>query len=451
MTQSQSRVDTLCRYLVQLSRSFGNENKQQARKPSAKRKRLHILYLLNDVLHHTLVRNKDVELVESWAACLPALVASTAAFESCPKHKKKLSDLILLWQERALFLKNDISKLQDALSGTAIVDAGEAARSSTTVKLARHLPYMLPAYHGDQQTPWYDLPAGTWLNHITPNSSRPMRPDEITPVPLVPGPAPKPLIDAVQKLLSEAERMFGKDRTWSDDPHLDMNKLGEVIVLDELTGEVIGGNTYYGWSRSFCEKMKQRRGRDRNVSDPRRSPTRDRSSSRSSSYSPPASKRRRLSRSSSSRTASSRSRSRSRSRIRSRLDNSPRRDRSQSLNRQRSQSPQNQRRWPSKPFAAGTEPLVPHTFQPLQPPIPPQFSSAYNGAVPPPPPRPPNYNGPWPPPPPPLPPPGWTPDPTMLSQMMAGQGMHLPASQQQYGKYHENPGFGGHGRSGTGH
>ncbi|KAJ3519122.1 hypothetical protein NM208_g14252 [Fusarium decemcellulare] len=79
-----------------------------------------------------------------------------------------------------------------------------------------------------------------------------MIPDLIRPIQLAPGPADKVLVHAVQGLLGEVERMFSKEQKGNDEPGLDLNELGERVVLDEITGEVISGETYYGWSRQFC-------------------------------------------------------------------------------------------------------------------------------------------------------------------------------------------------------
>jgi len=68
-------------------------------RPSLKRKRLHILYILSDALHHADATN--VSLATAGDATMPALVASAAAFENCPKHMRKLQALVDEYESEA--------------------------------------------------------------------------------------------------------------------------------------------------------------------------------------------------------------------------------------------------------------------------------------------------------------------------------------------------------------
>ncbi|KAF7533042.1 hypothetical protein G7Z17_g13568 [Cylindrodendrum hubeiense] len=427
---SPARTAALVKYLAALSKNLQDDGE----KPSVKRRRLHILYVVNDVLHHVVKRNGDAKFATVWDAGLPSLIANAAAFDNCPKHKTKLENLIRLWQENQYFSSDLISKLRDALTNGVASQISTAPQPSTTsLKLAKETPYVLPSLHGDPTTPWYDLPAASWLPHLTPNSTKPMIPDLIRPIQLVSGPADKALATAVKDLLSDVERIFSKDQKIDDDAHIDLNELGERVVLDEITGEIVGGETYYGWSRQFCEKMTERKKKKvKGVS-------RGRSHSRSSSYSrggsrslsPPAFKRRRLSN-------DSRGRSPSRSR-------SPNRPHLQTRDRSRSRSPgrrfdrSGHRRSYSRSPSRSRSPApyhrdAPNRFppQPSYPP-PPSFPSIPPppGDFPVPPPPPAGYQGPWPPPLPPAPPMGghpgaMFPNPGMAPQMMGGWPAPLP-------------------------
>ncbi|KAM5344844.1 hypothetical protein ACJ41O_010706 [Fusarium nematophilum] len=252
---SAARAAALAKYLGALSRSLQDDGER----PSVKRKRLHVLYVVSDVLYHVVEKRGDREIATAWEGVLPSLVATAAAFDNCPKHKKKLEDLIQLWEEKQYFSSDLVSKLREALAtGVASEPVDDSLTINPSIKLAKDAPFVLPSFHGDSSTPWYDLPAATWLPHLTPNSTKPMMPDVIRPIQLVPGPADKTLVSAVQGLLGEVERIFSREQDW-DDEQVDLNELGERVIVDEITGEVIGGETYYGWSRQFCEKMKERR------------------------------------------------------------------------------------------------------------------------------------------------------------------------------------------------
>lgn len=432
VSSSAGRSGALVKFLVELSKSLAAAAADEAdspRRPSLKRKRLHILYILSDALHHA-EANGGGGLATACDVTMPALVASAAAFDKCPKHVAKLQTLVDIWQEKQHFPPATISKLRDAIAsrGSNIATNGDAALTSTSEsslpKIAKDIPYTIPASHGDAATPWYDLPAATWLPHLTPNSTEPMLPDFIRPLQLAAGPADEKLAAAVQTLLSTADRLYSASRNAAEGPDEDVGQLGERIVVDEITGDVVSGDTYYGWSRQFCEQMKARRRKAADGKGSRQSRSMSRSVSRSRSRS-----RRRSSRSTSyspSRKRRRYSESRSRSRGRGRSP-SPRRGKSYSPSR----SPTPERR-PKRQRSYSRSRSPPASFQRQQPPqhnapMPGSFNQAggYGAAHPPPPPPPPaGYQGQWPPPPPPhpgggVPPPYWTPDPAIMSQMMA--------------------------------
>lgn len=365
-----------------------------------------------------------------WEVALPSLIATAASFENCPKHRKKLEDLINLWDEKRYFGPDLISQLREAFTtGTVAAPTIQTQATTTAIKLAKAAPYVLPSTHGDSSTPWYDLPAATWLPHFTPNSTKPMVPELMRPLQLPAGPADKVLADAVRSLLVDVERLYSKERKWEDDPHVDLNELGERVVLDEITGEIVGGSTYYGWSRGFCEKMKERRKKKTLGDDRGRPNSRSRSVSRGSSRSsfPPGFKRRKLSPDSRSRSRSqdrknksySRSRSHDRRRNRSHHRRSSSRSRSRSPPRHHHKSPNRSppRHPPPPPPPPHQQSYPPH---PNFPPVPPRA----NFPVPPPPPV--GYQGPWPPP---LPAMGgpagsWFPNnPGMMPPQMMGGGI----------------------------
>jgi hypothetical protein len=287
--------------------------------PSAKRRRLHMLYILNDILYHVKYRNRDDSFAVKLEPTLPALVRSAASFTNCPKHIRKIQDLIGLWGENAYFARTVIQQLRAAVEeGPRSDDEGNPTEdvdnsASAVAKAAKTAPWVMPAMHGDPSTPWYDLPAGNWLPVLEPNSTRPMNPTMIKPLVLAQGPADKSLVEAVKNVLADIDKIYSKEVSLDESPP-NVGRLGERVEIDEITGEVIGGDTYYGWSRAFCEKMKRRRqgrsgrsnrsggdrGRTRSSSYSRsesrsRSRRRDRSEVSSRSPQRPAFKRQRMS------------------------------------------------------------------------------------------------------------------------------------------------------------
>ncbi|KAL5047360.1 hypothetical protein BDW71DRAFT_179948 [Aspergillus fruticulosus] len=412
---SSNRVALLAKYLVALSASFDssppadekqketqNNQAMQTQRPSVKRKRLHMLYLLNDLFHHTKYHESSSSAFLTLSGSLQPHMVELLSYAACydheknPKHHRRLGELLDIWQEHGYFGADYVGKLREvvansAVSGPVKSSATPGVESTEPDRKSRDAPYTMPATHGDPSTPYYDLPAGNLIPHIIPNSTVPLRPDMIKPLQFLAGPADEKLVTALKAFLADVDRIYNPGSPKQKDGEIvDIDELGQTVIRDEITGDIIEGETYYGWSRSFCQQMKKRNAGDRNAS---------RSRSRSRSRSP---KRRRYSSvSDDSRYRSRSSRSRSRSPRRGRYS----RGRSRSQSRSRSYSPA-----PAAPAPAPAQnpayPQQQHNSY-SQPPFAPQpHPHAPQMHYPPgqnafPPPPPPNYQGVWPPPPPP--------------------------------------------------
>ncbi|KAJ3480255.1 hypothetical protein NLG97_g8113 [Lecanicillium saksenae] len=130
VASSPARCANLAKYLAALSRSVQPD---ASARPSLKRKRLHILYLISDALHHD-ARTGNRICANAWAPHLVALVALAASFDKCPKHQAKLVDLVSLWEEERYFTVDIIPKLRDAVMNNGNITAG-AAESDASATL----------------------------------------------------------------------------------------------------------------------------------------------------------------------------------------------------------------------------------------------------------------------------------------------------------------------------
>ncbi|KAI7785570.1 hypothetical protein LA080_006991 [Diaporthe eres] len=254
LVPSPARAAAFGKYLVALASSFPSGS-QKAPGPSPKRRRLHVLYVLNDILFHVKFRTRNHGFFDNIAPHLPALFKSAASFTTAPKHLKKLHDLLQLWEKKFYFPASVLESLRAAVeegpkSEGSEANGGVVANKAHAASTARDAPFTLPSMHGDPSTPWYDLPAANWLPVIEPNSTRPMNPNMIKPLQLAGGPADKNLVDAVKKLLGDVDKIYSKDALLAGDSAVDVSQMGEFIERDEL-GDIVGGETYYGWSRSF--------------------------------------------------------------------------------------------------------------------------------------------------------------------------------------------------------
>ena len=467
--------------MIALSGSFSEakaEKQQQSAKRtiSAQRKRLHILYLLNDILHHAKYHDQgklDYRNISSNLHKSIEAIIGNVASSDLVKHQniqERLRKLLDIWADNSYYESSHIQGLRAIcdnpdkglaeLPGNGLTreqNFGDSDKS--TVAAGREVPYVMPASHGDPSTPFYDLPAGNMIRHIVPNRPESINVKLMKPIQFAPGPADEGLTNIVKDFLADTDQIYANSVSKGENLVADTDEMGQIKVYDELTRERVD-DTYYGWSRAFCENMKKRRSKnsgsrcERSISQ---SVTRSRSRSRSYSRDPSRRRGRRYSDTRSHSNGRSRSRSYSASHSRERTsryrsrdklnrgrrslsnDSSrsrslPRRDysrrnysRSRTPSRERSYSPmenikpstdtlQNGTQMPFnqqfQQFQQPQQPLDPRTGLPvpngasMAPPtinqFPPNLAMGLNGVPFPPPPPPASYNGIWPPPLPPL-------------------------------------------------
>ncbi|PLB51916.1 hypothetical protein P170DRAFT_453490 [Aspergillus steynii IBT 23096] len=454
VVSSSNRVGVWAKYLAALSGSFAAEEGAPA--TSAKRKRLHIMYLLNDVFHHTKYHMGSRAAFSTVSGSLQPYIVELLGYaasydrEKNPKHHRRLDDLLDIWEANEYYGSDYVGKLREvvktsALSGPvkASIDVETSNLDATNKPSGKDVPFVMPATHGDPSTPFYDLPAGNLIPHIIPNSTIPLRPDTVKPLQFLAGPADQKLVTAVKAFLKDVDRIYESTQPEPQDGEMvDIDDLGEVVIREDKSGDVLDGETYYGWnvrassrSRSRSRSLtprKRRRYSNSVASDDSRS-----SRSRSRSQTPP-------------RRASGRKYdSRSRSRSRPSQSYSPRRPSPPRAHPPTHHPPPN----PYGPGHAPPAPAYPPHHQHHPPPPPPHYPMHFAGGPPggppfpppgmfpqgvPPPPPPQNYQGSWPPPPPPS-----------MQNCGPAPGMntsHFPPPYQaqggQYPSMHRGPGLG---------
>lgn len=411
---SVSRTVALGKFLLSVSKHKDSEIEPNSRSILS-RQRLHILYLVHDLLHHSKYHNQDVSVEETVIQSLWPILCNLlqlAASQQRPKVKRRLVGLIDIWDKEGYFTKEQLASLHNALSVSPETSGSALEQRSKSAKVLSDLPYNIPPTHGDPSLPFYELPAANLMHLIVPNSSQPIHPAEVRALQFSAGPADESLVNALKDFLRDVDRMDNTFAKFENESiPIEVDELGQVQYRNEA--EDLAGDTYYGWSRTFCEKMRSRATKNALDASSRRSHSpsfsrnrsrsRSRSQSRSRSRSRTQRKRRRYSDSSSKTSGSSQSYSRSVSRARESLSVRGNDSIHQDKLNTRSYTTQNAAR------------LQPPRFEPAQhfdhdppPPHPPILGSSFHQpltgstAFPPPPP---NWTGIWPPPPPPPPPP----------------------------------------------
>ncbi|KAJ5442914.1 hypothetical protein N7445_004665 [Penicillium cf. griseofulvum] len=221
---SSSRVGGLVNYLEALAASLHPQ--PTGSKVSSKRQRLHILYLINDILHHCkyhLDTTSTFSIVSgSLQLHLVNLVgyAATCDRKKNPRHHRRLDDLLDIWSEHDYFHPELVHKLREV-----VIIGGP------------RLPMMQPT-----------------------------------------SPADKKSIDALKSFLGHVNEFFDPETTL-DDKRTDTDEVGQTVIRGENTPDILDGQHYYGWTLEFCQSA------DSGSEDSRgRSPSRSRSRSGSRTY-----------------------------------------------------------------------------------------------------------------------------------------------------------------------
>ena len=230
--------------------------------PSSQRQCIHILYMLHDVLHdlqrHQSAAQNALELAQTVQPCLKALVRlASAADYSSDVHTSKLFELFALWRVEQYLEPNALLELQEiAQHSENAVRVIDNAQAESDTDPSPTTPLLMPASHGDAFMPFHDLPAATMIPYIIPNSAQPLDPHLIKPLHLVPGLATKAMSQHLRDLLAEGERMYSADSPSTTRVNSDIDPLGQFVEVDRTEVLESKVDSYYGWSRQFCQMMK---------------------------------------------------------------------------------------------------------------------------------------------------------------------------------------------------
>ncbi|KAJ5512200.1 hypothetical protein N7463_001752 [Penicillium fimorum] len=271
---SSNRLKGLVNYLEALAASLHPQ--PTGSKVSPKRQRLHILYLLNDMLHHCKYHLGTTSTFSTVSGSLQLHLvnlvgyAATCDRQKNPRHHRRLDDLLDICCDHGGPPPSD--------------DA--ASELNPAKKSTKDAPFIMPSTHGDPSTRWHEVRAGNIYPHIIPDSTIPIQPDSTKPIKLLAGPADQKSVDALKAFLADVNKLFDPETPW-DGKHAGTDELGQTVIRCENTDDILDGQHYYGWSLEFCQPA------DTDTED-----SRDRSRSRSGS--PTYHKRRRYSDSSSS-------------------------------------------------------------------------------------------------------------------------------------------------------
>jgi CID domain len=253
----EGRCDALGRFLTKYCEHLGDgavapDIKPVGTMPLARIKRLHLLFVLNDIAHHLKHTKKPgtrENFTKAMMTHLPGMFQHIvdSGGRKVPKHAAKLKDLLECWREKELFPSKLISRLGFILDPNDITDDMDIDDEP------KDPIWDMPATLGTRSLPWHEQPGGSWFNAIHEDDY--LRPKDLKVANLPKGKVQPDLQAAVETLLSDVKRRhddtfhFSKpeDKAWFDE-------------IGQLAYNKNQGMTYYGWSRAFVKKAWKKRG-----------------------------------------------------------------------------------------------------------------------------------------------------------------------------------------------
>ncbi|KAL8637951.1 MAG: hypothetical protein Q9228_004844 [Teloschistes exilis] len=259
---SPAKTSAVGKFLVALASSFstsdatGDHGHANKPSPSSRRQKLHILYLVHDLLHHAKFHATNFADSDSpnqgLRPYISQLVSVASAYdaEKYPRHFIKINELLSLWNKGKYFPASYLATLKEASTSTSKattwstgnVDDGEGSNARIEpTEIRKDAPYIMPPSHGDASDPYYDLPAGNLMSHIVPNSTTPIVPRAVKPLQFRAGPANEKLANIVKAFLQEADAVYGGKLPGNGVLGTDIDQLGQSITFNGPRGEPLIG------------------------------------------------------------------------------------------------------------------------------------------------------------------------------------------------------------------
>lgn len=272
MTSSSNRVAGLAKYLVVLAGSF-DEAPPVGTQPraSAKRRRLHMLYLLHDLLHHTkyhLDGNAAFSTVSgSLQPFMVDLLGHAAAYDrqKHPKHHSRLDQLLGYWSDHKYFSFDLIQQLREVVRNGATTEPAPSPSNDVSVGEAdptkkqsrKDAPVIVPPTHGDSAIPRHDLPAGNLVPHVIPNSSIPVYADSMKPLQFMAGPAAAELVHTLKSFLNAEDEATGTEDLAHDEGGRNVINGLALVVPQNETARDYDSEAYFAWAPAFGQQTQE--------------------------------------------------------------------------------------------------------------------------------------------------------------------------------------------------
>ncbi|QSL64974.1 hypothetical protein MERGE_002278 [Pneumocystis wakefieldiae] len=199
--------------------------------------RLYVLYLVNDILFHSL-NNNNIDISQEMKSSLLALLRS--AYYAPEAEKDKIDDLLNLWGEKKYFTEITMKATRAGL----MVPLAQTSSKSNSSNTPKNYDYIKPFQHGRQGASYWELPAACMIPllpdpSVIKESIRSyisIPPHLCQPITLPSHTSPE-LLEALNSFYKEESMNIWSFKEDSDTENEDID--------------------YEGWSKKFWEKRKE--------------------------------------------------------------------------------------------------------------------------------------------------------------------------------------------------
>jgi len=108
--------------------------------------RLNIIYLANDVLHHSIKPDKPSQFAEALYPYLPCILHRTYHMQS-PENQSKLSKILLIWKTKNVYSESKITELEGDMTGDSIKAPPPPLPAPNANGNNNNMPPEMGAYH----------------------------------------------------------------------------------------------------------------------------------------------------------------------------------------------------------------------------------------------------------------------------------------------------------------
>lgn len=244
-------------YLVAVSKSVVVD--ASATPAKARRNRLDVLLVVNDVLHADRYHCKDGAVPGNLAVSLQPYIENLAGLAAEVVDGKgslieqKLKAVINFWASSGCISVDDFKNIRERVEeGLAVAQGAIPLRKRTLA---------LPEWHGDRNVAWHELPASYMVEPLLEHPQRPVPAKVISATRFDQKQPSDHVRKALETYFEDIDLAYvptaGNPTGESKKYKLWLDNMGQLVKQNKENGETTTVCNAYGWSLDFCQGMQE--------------------------------------------------------------------------------------------------------------------------------------------------------------------------------------------------